>query len=158
MAKDKPAKAAVPDEFEIRVRVKRDVMLATFDEATRIGRSSIDVIRDRIERPVLTLIKATLEDYSTSPSGVRPKKRDYLVWRSQAEKLIVRMPLALKCEVLRVVRENSLTQSDFGEAIVEAALRDPAWLAKVLAAAAVDRLAREQQDGELRRGFFGERA
>lgn len=115
-------------EVEIRVVVSRRCLLAAFDQATREGRSSLEVIRDRIERPALLVEKAKLADYSP---GVRPKSRKG-AWFLSAEKLVIALPLALKCEVMRIARERQLSQGEFGLLIVRAALRDLAWLSRAL--------------------------
>ncbi|QDU27476.1 hypothetical protein ETAA8_25640 [Anatilimnocola aggregata] len=126
--------ASVPELVEIRVAISRAVLLAMFEQATQEGRSSLDVIRERIERPALLSEKARLDDYSTTSLGVRPRRRDGGLW--QWEKFVVSIPLKLKCELMRIARENFVTQNELGLFILRGAVQDQTWLAALLVLAA----------------------
>lgn len=122
------------EEVEIRVSVTKAILVAAFEQATREGRSSVELIRERIERPSLLADKAKLEDFSNAIGGVRPKRRDGGLW--QWEKLVVAVPLKLKCELMRIAREQRISQNELGLVIVQGAVRDETWLGMVLRLAA----------------------
>lgn len=64
-------------------------------------------------------------------TAMNPKRKPQQLWK-WTERLHIPVPLALKAEVLGVARENHVSVSAFGFAVVSAALRNPAWLAQAM--------------------------
>lgn len=149
-ASDAGRSTSLPQEIEIRVMVSGRVLLAIFDQATREGRSSLEVLRERIERPALLAEKKQLEDYG---NGARPKSHQG-AWYRVAEKWVIAMPLALKCELMRETRERMIPRNDFGLAVLRAALADRHWLERALAAMAAEKAQRAKDDVGLFRRLY----
>ena len=125
--------AELPEEVSISVPVNRRLLATILQHATRDGRSAAEVIRERLEASVLLAMKAELADGRDAKSGVRPKRPNGAI-HDFGQRLHVRIPLPVKCEIMRLARENCLTQDELGWAIVKAALTDEAWLVQALAA------------------------
>lgn len=62
--------------------------------------------------------------------AIRAKRSPGGFW--SMEKLYVPVPLALKCEVMRIAREAGMSQAQLGLVIVQAAVADADWLKAVL--------------------------
>lgn len=124
-------KNELPDEVTISVPVNRRILATILQHATRDGRSAADVIRERLEASVLWRIKAELSDGVDPKKGVRPKRPNGAI-HDFRERLMIRLPLPLKVQIMRLARENALTQDELGWNIVRAALADEAWLVNVL--------------------------
>jgi hypothetical protein len=67
-------------------------------------------------------------------SVVRHKRRPGQPLWSLSMRLQIPLPGKLKCECMRLARENRLSQAELGLLIVAAAVRDEAWLRRVLKA------------------------
>jgi hypothetical protein len=130
------------NDVQITVAVDRRLLTKILVEATRDGRSAADVVRERLEASVLQQVKGELADLGT---GTRPKRVNGAI-HSFSEKWIIRVPLPFKCEVMRVARENALTQDELGWLVARAAIADQAWLCEVLAAS--EREKQQQHAGE----------
>jgi hypothetical protein len=127
-------KTELPDEVTISVPVKRELLAVILQSATRDNRSAADVIRERLEASVLWRIKAELADGRDPKKGMRPKRPNGAI-HDFRERLMVRLPLPTKCEIMRLARENALTQDELGWIIVRTAIADQAWLSAALAIA-----------------------
>lgn len=66
--------------------------------------------------------------------SIRPKRPNNSLTLSW-EKLIIPLPLSLKCQVMRIARENNLSQAALGLVIVRAVVENETWLTAALRSA-----------------------
>lgn len=120
------------------VNLSRAVFRAIIAEARKTGRTPVEEMAHRLELPysVNGELAATngSDELSIDLTPLRGKRPGGMVW-PMSERLVFSMPLELKCVVLRIAREQRLSQSHLALAIVQAALADEAWLASVIASA-----------------------
>lgn len=64
--------------------------------------------------------------------SVRPKAPNGTYNERTWHRMIFPVPIALKCDVMKICREQNLTQAEMGRRVFEAAIRDPRWLQAVL--------------------------
>lgn len=120
------------------VNLSRAVFRSIIAESRKKGRTPVEEMAHRLEVPysINGDLAATSgsDEHALNLGPLRGKRPGGTVW-PMSERLVFQMPLELKCVVLRIAREQRLSQSHLALAIVQAALRDEAWLSEVIATA-----------------------